>query len=253
VNVIIETVFFTMSCMKKLLDTKTLILCCSIIINVGLIVTLSINKVDRIMRGHLQEKHDNESLQRPDYWAIVGWNSTLRKLNLDCDVCFFGHSQIEMSDFQQFFPDKKIVTLGYPGDNVIGMLHRVDQIKCVRPDKIFLMCGVNSLGMPDTVFQKKYALLVDSIRCAAPGARLYVFNILPERDGITGQKHMNAKICDRNHFIESFSIENGIVCIDLFSAFVDSDTCLRREYSIDGLHINDDGYKLWADIIKEYI
>ena len=64
---------------------------------------------------------------------------------------------------------------------------------------------------------------------------------------------MNAKICDRNHFIESFSIENGIVCIDLFSAFVDSDTCLRREYSIDGLHINDDGYKLWADIIKEYI
>ena len=43
---------------------------------------------------------------RPDYWCINGWTTCLKKMNLSCDVCFFGHSQIASSDFQRYFPDQ---------------------------------------------------------------------------------------------------------------------------------------------------
>lgn len=25
---------------------------------------------------------------RPDYWCIQGWNNTLKKMDINCDVCF---------------------------------------------------------------------------------------------------------------------------------------------------------------------
>ena len=95
--------------------------------------------------GHWIQKHIHSQVQsdpteRPDYWCIMGWNNTIKKLNIDCDICFFGHSQIAMSDFQQDFPNRKIVTLGYPGDNVDGILLRVDQIHPSRESVHHVRC-----------------------------------------------------------------------------------------------------------------
>lgn len=53
---------------------------------------------------------------------------------------------IEMSDFQSYFPNKKIIELGYPGDNIKGMQMRVAQIVAVHPKKVFIMAGTNSLS-----------------------------------------------------------------------------------------------------------
>lgn len=208
--------------------------------------------------GHWIQKHIHSQVQsdpteRPDYWCIMGWNNTIKKLNIDCDICFFGHSQIAMSDFQQDFPNRKIVTLGYPGDNVDGMLLRVDPIKYIHPEKVFIMCGVNSLGMPDTAFQRKYQLLVDSIHHAVPEATLYLFNILPERDGTFGEARLNPLIRQRNNYIAQYASKKGIICIDLHTPFCDADGTLKEEYSIDGLHINPSGYKLWEQTIRQYI
>ena len=82
----------------------------------------------------------------PDYWAIRGWTNTLQKMSYDADICFLGNSITYASNFQTYFTDKKIVELGYPGDTMIGMMRRMDMLRAVCPEKVFLMAGINDLA-----------------------------------------------------------------------------------------------------------
>ena len=77
--------------------------------------------------------------------AFNGWNNTLVKLDYDSDIVFFGDSHTSRSDFRSFFPEKKIVTLGCPGDNLIGMQKRVKGVAAVNPEQVFVRGGENGL------------------------------------------------------------------------------------------------------------
>lgn len=191
--------------------------------------------------------------ERPDYWCVEGWNNTIRKLDIQCDVLFFGHSQIAMSDFRKYFPHLSIVTSGYPGDNVEGMHMRVGQIEALRPEKIFLMCGVNSLGMSDEEFKTKYDQLVKDIQKASPTSILFIFNILPECNGSLGKASLNNKIVKRNKFIKEYAQQNKIQMIDLYSIYADENGALYEDLTIDGLHLNPEGYDRWAEAIRTYM
>lgn len=108
---------------------------------------------------------------RGDYWCIIGWTNTLNKLEYDADVVFFGNSITGGGNFQSYFPNVKTCNLGYPGDNIDGMMLRIGQIKAVSPEKVFIMAGINGLYLQtEAVFESKYQIMVDSIkkRCQMP-------------------------------------------------------------------------------------
>ncbi len=241
---------------NKEISASKILLCASFFVNVVFMGT--IYKEEN--RGHyirsILESHgivESNIKSRPDYWAIRGWNTTIEKLDYKCDILFFGHSQIEMSDFRKYFPNKNIVTSGYPGDNVKGMMLRVDQIKALKPNKIFFMCGVNSLGMKDDDFKQKYDELINAIKNASPKSELYVFNILPECDGTLGKISQNSKIVKRNEFIKNYTSQKNIKLIDLYSLYIDKDGNLFKEITKDGVHLTPDGYDRWANAIKPYM
>ena len=142
-----------------------------------------------------------------------------------------------MSDFRKYFPGKKIITSGYPGDNVEGMLLRVRQIRALKPKKIFLLCGVNSLGFSDNLFKSKYNLLINSIKRASPKSKLYIFNILPIITGKTLGEDAKRKILDRNKFLANYSKRNNLTLIDLYSLYKDKDGNLIKAYTKDGIHL----------------
>ena len=41
--------------------------------------------------------------------------------------------------------------------------------------------------------------------------------------------------------------------IDLHSVFTDQDGLMNREYTTDGVHLNNNGYSIWVDYIHGYI
>jgi len=61
------------------------------------------------------------------------------------------------------------------------------------------------------------------------------------------------KIVELNKWIKDYSIKNEIVYADYFSAMVDENNGLRKEYSEDGVHPNLRGYKVMAPIIENVI
>ena len=54
--------------------------------------------------------------------------------------------------------------------------------------------------------------------------------------------------------LEALAKEKNIAYIDLFPLFTEKGTnVLRSELTNDGLHLNEDGYKIWVKSIKKKI
>lgn len=197
-------------------------------------------------------KHD--PTKRGDYWCIRGWTNTLEKLRLDVNVVFFGNSITCGSSFEKYFPDVSICNLGYPGDNTDGMLLRVNQIKVVHPEKVFVMAGINGLHIQtEQVFTEKYATMVDSIKQAVPNSKIYLQSILPVNPSMKAGKPFNKeKIAKCNEIVRRIAEQKGCVYVDLYRLYA-VDGIMPAELTRDGVHLFPESYDRWAEEIRKYI
>ena len=192
--------------------------------------------------------------KRGDYWCIQGWTNTLEKLHLDVDVVFFGNSITKGSSFEKYFPNVSICNLGRPGDTTDGMLLRVNQIKTVHPEKVFVMAGINGLHVQtEEVFAEKYTTMVDSIKQAVPDATIYLQSILPVNPSKKGQKSsLSEKIVNCNEIIRRIAGQKDCVYVDLYRLYA-VDGIMPAELTRDGVHLFPESYDRWAEEIRKYI
>lgn len=189
--------------------------------------------------------------ERVDQDCVNSWNNCIEKLDMEADVVFFGDSETAGGDFQNAFPDVKSINLGYIGEDVKGMLRRVDAIKAVKPKKVFLMAGINGLQQQTMeAFEYWYTALVDAIRREVPDVELYIESILP----VTNYSDYcdNEKIQEANVVLQRLAAARNIQYIDVYSAFA-QDGALSDAMSYDGLHLYDEAYALWYESIKEFV
>jgi lysophospholipase L1-like esterase len=60
------------------------------------------------------------------------------------------------------------------------------------------------------------------------------------------------KINTVNREIEQYALKLGFYWIDLFSEFATIEGYMKKHLTDDGLHLNNEGYALWAKILKNY-
>lgn len=229
------------------------ILILSIVLNLSLIVIiiLKTNLPQRV--GHRIGLIEMKAQDRPDFYCIRGWTNTLKKLNIDCDVVFFGNSITAGSSFHEYFPNVSICNLGYPGDELDGMLLRIGQIKAVNPEKIFIMAGINGLYMQSLlVFEDKYEKLLKAIKKENPLAKIYLQSILPVNNNVKKYNCDNNKIIDANNIIQSIAKENNCCYIDIHKLYFNNGE-LDKKYTKDGVHLKHEYYNMWGDLLKTYI
>lgn len=189
-----------------------------------------------------------EAKDRADYWCVRGWYNTLKKLDLDVDIVFYGNSITSGSDFREFFPDVSICNLGYPGDDLPGLRFRAYTIATVKPEKVFVMGGINGLKQtPLDVFTEQYSQMIKAIKEAVPEAHIYLQSILPVKD-----KKMTKKVKECNIIIDSLSTAYGCQYIDLFPLY-EKEGVMNLDYSKDGTHLKSEHYDKWADAIRKYV
>lgn len=206
-------------------------------------------KTDYFKRVQAKLTHTPYVPDRQDDCCVNSWNNCISKLDMEVDVVFFGDSHTAGGDWQKAFPEEKSINLGYIGEDVKGMLRRVDAIAAVHPKKVFLMAGINGLQQQSMEeFEYWYAALVDAIREKVPDADLYIESILP----VTGYSDYcdNEKIREANDIVQKIAIKRNIHYIDVYSAYA-QDGALPDAMSYDGLHLTEEAYSLWYDCIKE--
>ena len=166
-----------------------------------------------------------------------------------CDAVFFGDSITCDGNFDELFPELKIVNLGVYGDTLDDLLRRVPEVKAENPEKIFLLGGFNSLG-PDNVEEclSEYSELLDALRTACPDAALIVQSVLPVGTEADWHGEINEAVRRFNEGILALAEEKGSPFVDLYAAY-EKDGALDPALTRDGLHLNFNAYGPWAELL----
>lgn len=153
---------------------------------------------------------------------------------------------------------KHVVNRGIIGDEVMGVYDRLHQILTGHPQKLFLLIGINDVshGLTADSIAGLIDHTVERIRRESPQTRLYLQSLLPINESfgryrlLTGKTDLVPQI---NARLRELARERQIDFIDLFPLFTEPNTSvLRKELTTDGLHLNEDGYRIWVKALKKY-
>lgn len=186
-------------------------------------------------------------------YSLMSWNSSLEQLVYDADVVFIGDSLTRGENFQEYFPDYKIINLGLSGDTVNGIFERSHIIRRFTPEKIFIMGGVNSLkdnGVEEVISQ--YEAMMVELKTENPHADIYVQSVLPILNNNEEGRLTNNNIRGLNEKLKDMSDRLGITYIDVHSVY-ELNGEMNPEYTKDGVHLKEEYKHLWLDLLSEYV
>ncbi|MDO5343215.1 MAG: GDSL-type esterase/lipase family protein [Bacteroidia bacterium] len=246
-----------MKVFKNLSRTFKLILCASVLVNILLVGVIYVGESHSHVfqqalarRGICSPLDDKYS---SDYWARACWTNTIDKLHTDFDVAFFGNSITRGSDFQSYFPDIKIINLGYSGDNILGMLKRVPMIQKSNAKKVFIMAGTNDLvHISLDEYKTRYVNLITSIKDSIPDIEIFLESVLPSNHEM-GNYAPNKKVREANAIVSQLAEQYECTFIDLYSLYANEDDELPKDLTRDGVHLFPQSYDRWAEKIRPYI
>lgn len=177
--------------------------------------------------------------------CLQAWTNSLRQMNAKADIVFFGDSLIYYGDFAPLFPDKVVCNLGLRGDTLQGMNNRVEQVRMLMPQTIYLMAGINDVSTNSIEeFRKLYESLILMINNQTSSTELMIFLMLPVNDVDFTISCNNEQIKRCNSIISHLSTVYGIPCVDLYTLYESFDL-LPKDMTVDGIHLTKDAYQLW--------
>ena len=176
-------------------------------------------------------------------------------------IVMLGNSLTENGkDWQQRIgTTQHVVNRGIIGDNTVGMTERLYQITPYHPKAIFLMAGINDM-VGNTTYEQvanRVISLIEAIRQQTPSTELFVQSILPINETNGRWKTLAGRTDDipfANMLIRAYCETHGITFVNIFPRMVRGHSnMLRPELTNDGLHLTDQGYRVWAFELKKYV
>lgn len=175
------------------------------------------------------------------------------------DIIFLGNSITNGCEWSELFADSRVKNRGISGDVACGVYDRLDPILKGKPDKIFLLIGINDVarGTPADSIARQIGRIVEKVRKDSPSTRLYLQSLLPVSDHyklFEGHTSRGGMVPEINERLKRLAAREQITYIDLYAHFVDPSTGqMNIAYTNDGLHLLGNGYLLWRDLVKPYI
>jgi lysophospholipase L1-like esterase len=170
-------------------------------------------------------------------------------------VVFVGSSSIRLwHSLADDFTAIETINRGFGGSGMGDLLYYADRIVTpYQPDHVVVYTGENDLARnatAETVYTN-YRDLVSAIHAELPEARITFVAMKPSPSRV----HLLDEKRRGNALIKDFSeTDERLGYIDVFEPMLDADGVPRAELFVDDmLHLNDDGYRLWREIIGPYV
>lgn len=177
--------------------------------------------------------------------------------NSDKDIIFLGNSITDYTDWNELLQLKEARNRGISGDITFGILERLDEVIEGKPAKVIILIGINDIArnIPDSVIIKNYLTIIHRIKAASPKTKIYFNTLFPVNNSFPAKNHFNKDdhIAFVNDAIRNLAISEKIKVIDIHPHLLDADKKLDKKYTYDGLHLNNEGYLKWAEVIKPYL
>jgi lysophospholipase L1-like esterase len=175
-------------------------------------------------------------------------------------IVFMGNSITEgwIRTCPDFFAGKPYINRGISGQTTPQMLvrFRPDVIN-LKPALVIILAGTNDIAGntgPSTLEMIMDNLISMTELAKANQIKVILSSVLPAYDypwkpGLQPAE----KIVSLNKMIRDYADSHEIVYLDYFSSMVDERKGLKKEYSGDGVHPNDLGYKVMAPLAEAAI
>jgi lysophospholipase L1-like esterase len=157
-----------------------------------------------------------------------------------------------------FFAGRPYLNRGISGQTTPQMLvrFRPDAID-LKPAVVVILAGTNDIAGntgPSTLEMIEENIISMAELAKANSIKVVLSSVLPAFDypwkpGINPAE----KIVALNAMIKKYADNNGIIYLDYFSSMADERNGLKSEYSDDGVHPNEAGYRVMAPLAEEAI
>lgn len=141
----------------------------------------------------------------------------------------------------------------YTQTTATGSVPIIDELNTGSYEAVILMFGENELGWPNiNTFIQKYSELLDDVWARQPGCEIFIMGIPPVSNAVsfsstTGVTNENIQLY--NAQLVDLATRRGCNFVTVPDALMTADGSLPAEASSDGLHLNLQYSKLWADHI----
>ena len=133
----------------------------------------------------------------------------------------------------------------------------------LAPAKLFINIGTNDLSNPDMPIPRimeLYGAILEQTRVSLPGIALYLMAYypinydaaVPELKPVLAVR-TNEKIGEANRQVEKLAQRFSARYLDVNAPLTDEAGNLRAEYTLEGMHINEQGYRAVYPLLKPYI
>lgn len=165
------------------------------------------------------------------------------------EVVMIGDSITQSGHWRDIFPEAKIANRGIKGDRTDDILRRMDTILSAKPEKAFIMVGINDFTMGksvDKVFTD-YLKIVNELQ--SNNIQTYIQSTLECSN--CGERLEKVRLL--NLKLERLAAERNLTFININNGLTSKDDGLLPEYTNDGIHLTAGGYVKWSQTIATYI
>lgn len=176
---------------------------------------------------------------------------------VDDNYLFLGDSITEIYDLDKYYKDLNVVNSGVSGNVTSDILSDMEnRVYKYNPSKVFILIGTNDIEreVDSDKIVSNIEKIIAGIKENRPYAKIYLESIYPvDEDKSGASKRKNSVIKDINKELKKYCLNNNVTYIDSFSILVNEEGVLKDNYSDDGLHLIDEGYKVVTKEIMKYI
>ncbi len=133
----------------------------------------------------------------------------------------------------------------------------------LKPSKVFINIGTNDLSnshIPISELIENYDKIISEIKAKLPQTEIYLMAYYPVNYEAATENmkeclkiRTNEKIRVANTKVKMFAKKHDERYIDINKNLTDEQGRLKAEYTIEGLHINEDGYRAIYEDIMTYV
>lgn len=169
-------------------------------------------------------------------------------------IVFTGSSSIRFwKDVQERFPQHQVLNTGFGGSQFSDLELYLDElILNYKPVKVFIYEGDNDIfakKRPRKILKKAEAIL-NTLQDRNPSMEIVLISAKPS---ISRWKY-RGRYRRLNRKLNRLAAEKAnIDFVDVWYPMLDKRKVKQDIFVEDGLHMNEKGYDIWYDVIKEYI
>lgn len=183
----------------------------------------------------------------------------LNQLVKQTNIVFAGDSITEYFPIHEMLTsDLPLYNRGVHGINSLQLLEHLNtQVLDLLPSKVVLLIGVNDLKtrQPEEV-RETIETIIATIQQKLPETQIILLSVFPMNESprfVRTPSHRNNDSINRLNALLSDLSGDGVTYLNLHDALCDESGELPLNRTVDGLHLNVDGYRVVSEILSAYL